>query len=132
MLNHFGNMLGYNPGNTEHGYLWWLAWLDHNARTLFLGPGRQRRFRLLFLQASCATPAQLANNSPLQEVVQNLTPILTNTNLCPAQAAADATAYAKYKQHHRGATASSNPTLSQVQALQSRAPTRSSGASGSL
>ena len=131
VLNHFGNMLGYNPGNTEHGYLWWLAWLDHNARTLFSVQDANGDFRPLFLQASCATLAQLANNSPLQEVVQNLTPILTNTNLCPAQAAADATAYAKYKQNHPAATASSNPTLSQVQALQSRAPTRSSGASGS-
>ena len=38
VLNRFVNMLGYNPGDPtggQHGYLWWLAWLDHNARTLF-------------------------------------------------------------------------------------------------
>jgi len=127
VLNHFGNMLGYNPGGSQHGYLWWLAWLDHNARTLFSVQDANGDFRPLFLQASCATLAQIANNSPLQEVVQNLTPILTDANLCPTQAAADATAYAKYKQTHPAtATASSNPTLSQVQALKPSA----SGASG--
>ena len=28
-------MLGYAPGAGQHGYLWWLAWLSHNTRTLF-------------------------------------------------------------------------------------------------
>jgi phospholipid/cholesterol/gamma-HCH transport system substrate-binding protein len=118
VLGHFGNMLGYNPGNAEHGYLWWLAWLDHNARTLFSVQDANGDFRPLFLQASCATMAQLANNSPLQEVIMNLTPILTNTGLCPTQAAADASDYAKYKQQHPAtATASSTPGLSGVAAL---------------
>ena len=122
VLNHFGNMLGYNPGNTEHGYLWWLAWLDHNARTLFSVQDANGDFRPLFLQASCATLAQIANNSPLQEVIMNLTPILTSANLCPTQASADQSAYAKYRQQHPAtATASSNPTLSQIQALQPHA-----------
>ena len=134
VLNHFGNMLGYNPGNTEHGYLWWLAWLDHNARTLFSVQDANGDFRPLFLQASCASLAQIANSSPLQEVVMNLTPILTSTNLCPTQAAADARAYAKYKQQHPAtATASGNPTLSQVQALQPHsAGSGSSGSTGAV
>jgi phospholipid/cholesterol/gamma-HCH transport system substrate-binding protein len=131
VLNHLGNMLGYNPGNTEHGYLWWLAWLDHNARTLFSVQDANGDFRPLFLQASCATLAQIANNSPLQEVVMNLTPILTSSKLCPTQAAADARAYSKYKQQHPAtATASSNPTLSGIQALQPHAS--SSGSNGSV
>ena len=122
VLNHFGNMLGYNPGNTEHGYLWWLAWLDHNARTLFSVQDANGDYRPLFLQASCATYAQLANDSPLEEVVMNLTPILTDAGLCPTQAAADATAYQAYeKKHPAAAGASSNPTLSQVEALQPHA-----------
>ena len=129
VLNHFGNMLGYNPGNTEHGYLWWLAWLDHNARTLFSVQDANGDYRPLFLQASCATYAQLANDSPLEEVVMNLTPILTDAGLCPTQAAADATAYQAYeKKHPAAAGASSNPTLSQVEALQPHA----SGSNGSV
>ncbi len=122
VLNHFGNMLGYNPGNTEHGYLWWLAWLDHNARTLFSVQDANGDYRPLFLQASCATYAQLANDSPLEEVVMNLTPILTDAGLCPTQAAADATAFQQYERKHpAAASASSNPTLSQIQALQPHA-----------
>jgi phospholipid/cholesterol/gamma-HCH transport system substrate-binding protein len=122
VLNHFGNMLGYNPGDTEHGYLWWLAWLDHNARTLFSVQDANGDFRPLFLQASCASLAQIANNSPLQEVMMNLTPILTSSNLCPTQSAADARAFEKYKQQHpAAAAASSNPTLAGIQALQPHA-----------
>ena len=130
VLNHFGNMVGYNPGDTEHGYLWWLAWLDHNARTLFSVQDANGDFRPLFLQASCATLAQIANASPLQEVIMNLTPILTSAGLCPTQAAADASAYAKYKQQHP-ATASGNPTLSQIQPLQPHAGS-GSGSGGSI
>ncbi|MGA8333651.1 MAG: MlaD family protein [Solirubrobacteraceae bacterium] len=131
VLNNFGNMLGYNPGNTEHGYLWWLAWLDHNARTLFSVQDANGDFRPLFLQASCATLAQLANSSPLTEVLMNLTPILTSSNLCPAQSAADQAAYAKYKEKHPAtSTASSNSGLANIPALTPHAG--SNGSSGSL
>ena len=61
VVNRFANMLGYNPGNTEHGYLWWLAWLDHNVRTLFSVQDANGDFRPLFLQASCATYTQLVD-----------------------------------------------------------------------
>jgi phospholipid/cholesterol/gamma-HCH transport system substrate-binding protein len=105
VVNRFANMLGYNPGDTEHGYLWWLAWLDHNARTLFSVQDANGDFRPLFLQASCATYAQLVNGfgqaaggaGPLIENLLNLTPILTSAKLCPAQAAANATAYQSYQ-----------------------------------
>jgi phospholipid/cholesterol/gamma-HCH transport system substrate-binding protein len=105
VVNRFANMLGYNPGDTEHGYLWWLAWLDHNARTLFSVQDANGDFRPLFLQASCATYAQLVNGigqaaggaGPVIENLLNLTPILTSAKLCPAQAAANATAYQSYQ-----------------------------------
>ena len=64
-LNHFVNMVGYNPGDTEHGYLWWLAWLNHNARTLFSVQDANGDFRPLFLQASCATSRSSCNSEPL-------------------------------------------------------------------
>jgi phospholipid/cholesterol/gamma-HCH transport system substrate-binding protein len=35
VLNHLFNELGYSPGGGQHGFLWWLAWADHNARTIF-------------------------------------------------------------------------------------------------
>ena len=94
VLNHFVNMLGYNPGNVEHGYLWWLAWLDHNARTLFSLQDANGDFRPLFLQASCATYTQLIDNlNAVQsglgsefESVLNITPIIGADGICPTQA----------------------------------------------
>jgi phospholipid/cholesterol/gamma-HCH transport system substrate-binding protein len=97
-LNHLLNMLGYFPSN-GHGYLWWLAWLDHNARTVFSIQDANGDYRPLFLQASCATLAEIAGfNKDLGETVLNLTPIITNLKLCPKQAAADIRAYHLYQQ----------------------------------
>jgi phospholipid/cholesterol/gamma-HCH transport system substrate-binding protein len=104
VLNHFVNMVGFNPGGGQHGYLWWLAWLNHNARTLFSVQDANGDFRPLFLQASCATYAQVANNIPGSEALLNVTSLLTNAGLCPKQAAADASAYQHYQQSH-GSTA---------------------------
>ena len=97
VLNHFVNMVGYNPGNVEHGYLWWLAWLDHNARTLFSIQDANGDYRPLFLQASCATLAQIVNSVPGAESLLNLTPLLSTLGVCPKQAAADIAAYKKYQ-----------------------------------
>ncbi len=98
VLNHLGNMLGYRPGAGQHGYLWWLAWLDHNARTLFSIQDANGVFRPLFLQASCASYAQIVNTlGPLSETLLNVTSILTNTGLCPKQASADIRAYRRYQ-----------------------------------
>ncbi|HET9718682.1 MAG TPA: MlaD family protein [Solirubrobacteraceae bacterium] len=99
VVNDFVNMLGYNPGTKMHGYLWWLAWTDHNARSLFSSQDANGDFRNLFLQMSCASAAQVANQSPLAEVLYNLTPILTNAGLCPKQAAASATAFSLQRQN---------------------------------
>jgi phospholipid/cholesterol/gamma-HCH transport system substrate-binding protein len=130
VLSHFGNLVGYNPGNTEHGYLWWLAWLNHNARTLFSVQDANGDFRPLFLQASCASMAQIANSSPLQEVLMNLTPLLTSAGVCPAQAAADARAYQRYQQQHP-AGGSSTSSLSKSPALASGSGKVSGAGSGS-
>jgi len=98
VLNHLFNMLGYSPGGGQHGYLWWLAWLDHNARTVFATQDANGDFRQLFIQASCASLAQIANNIPGSEAVLAVTGVLTSAQLCPAQAAADARDYAKWRQ----------------------------------
>jgi phospholipid/cholesterol/gamma-HCH transport system substrate-binding protein len=135
-LNHLENMLGYNPGNAEHGYLWWLAWLDHNARTLFSVQDANGVFRPLFLQASCATYAQLIDNlnaaSPglgsQFESLLNITPIVGANGLCPKQAAANQAAYQRYLAQHPGAQAqtanvkSSGRSTGNVSALSNFAP----------
>jgi phospholipid/cholesterol/gamma-HCH transport system substrate-binding protein len=110
-LNHLENMLGYDPGGGQHGYLWWLAWLDHNARTLFSVQDANGVFRPLFLQASCATLAQLIDNlnaggtgaGTQLEGLFNLTPIVGAQGICPKQAAAVNTAYRQYAAKHPNA-----------------------------
>src|SRR5581483_173779 len=98
-INHLLNLLDYYPGGQQHGYLWWLAWLDHNARTVFSIQDANGDYRPLFLQASCATLAQVASfQSGVAELVLNLTPILTNLKLCPKQASADIRDYRSYQQ----------------------------------
>jgi phospholipid/cholesterol/gamma-HCH transport system substrate-binding protein len=83
VLNHLGNMLGYYPGGTgQHGYLWWLAWLDHNARTLFSIQDANGVFRPLFLQASCSSLNQIANGVSGSSLLLNLDPIIGPTGIC--------------------------------------------------
>jgi phospholipid/cholesterol/gamma-HCH transport system substrate-binding protein len=126
VVNHLVNMLGYNPGNVEHGYLWWLAWLDHNVRTLFSVQDANGDFRPLFLQASCATYTQVINSLNLQstglgselESLMNVTPILTSAGLCPTQAAADAKDYSAYQSQQQGLKANvAGPTGLAAKAL---------------
>jgi len=112
-LNHFVNMLGYNPGDTEHGYLWWLAWLDHNVRTLFALQDANGVFRPLFLQASCATYTQLLSNLNIVQAglgsefegLLNLAPIVGPDGVCPSTGTTIASAYKSYAAKHPQAAA---------------------------
>ena len=96
VLNHLFNELGYNPGGGQHGYLWWLAWGDHNARSVFANQDANGDFRNLFLQASCASLAQIAQGVPGSEAILAVTGILTSANTCPQQAAANQAAYQRW------------------------------------
>ncbi|HWF53455.1 MAG TPA: MlaD family protein [Solirubrobacteraceae bacterium] len=99
VLQHFVNMLGYNPGSQTHGYLWWLAWADHDARSLFENQDANGDYRNLFAQLSCDSIAQTVNGASgaLAEVLLNLTPILSDAGLCPTQAKANAAAFKSYE-----------------------------------
>ena len=89
VLNHLLNLVAYVPAAPQHGYLWWLAWLDHNARTLFSIQDANGVYRPLFLQASCATLAQTVNFiGAAAAAISNISGILADAQLCPAQAAA--------------------------------------------
>jgi phospholipid/cholesterol/gamma-HCH transport system substrate-binding protein len=78
VLNHFVNLVGYNTEPAgQHGYLWWLAWLNHNARTLFSVQDANGVFRPLFLQASCSSYAQLLNFNSAARVLFALNPTLS-------------------------------------------------------
>ena len=108
VLNSLLNLLNYNSGGQDHGYLYWLAWVDHNARSLFSSQDGNGVFRNLFLQLSCASASQIASgvNGALSEALLNLTPILTNAGLCPAQAKASAHDFQLYQAGKLGKHAS--------------------------
>jgi phospholipid/cholesterol/gamma-HCH transport system substrate-binding protein len=101
VLNHLFNDLGYSPGGNQHGYLWWLAWGQHNARTVFSTQDANGDFRQLFLQASCASLAQIANNIPGSGAVLAITQILSSAGTCPTQAAAARTDFSRFQQNPR-------------------------------
>ncbi len=87
VLNHLFNMLGYNPGGAQHGYLWWLAWLTHNTRTLFSNQNADGDFRPVFLQADCKNLAKIAaTNMKLTGSVTGFKAILANPKFCPKAA----------------------------------------------
>jgi phospholipid/cholesterol/gamma-HCH transport system substrate-binding protein len=130
VLNHFVNMVGYNPGGAQHGYLWWLAWLNHSARTLFAVQDANGVFRPLFLQASCATLAQIVNSVAGSETVLNLTPILSNLNLCPKQAAADIKAFRAYQAGKSTGTAAPRAATGAANAASSTGGSSTGGANG--
>jgi phospholipid/cholesterol/gamma-HCH transport system substrate-binding protein len=89
VLNHLFNDLGYYPtGNDEHGWLWWLAWLDHNARSLFSIQDANGVYRPLFLQGSCAALNQIATGVSGSEALLNLAPIIGPTGICESASAA--------------------------------------------
>jgi phospholipid/cholesterol/gamma-HCH transport system substrate-binding protein len=73
VLNHLTNMLGYSPSGGQHGYLWWLAWLDHNARTLFSVQDANGAVRPLFIQASCSSYKLLGQLNPTAAAAINTT-----------------------------------------------------------
>jgi phospholipid/cholesterol/gamma-HCH transport system substrate-binding protein len=97
VLNHFVNLLGYNPGSSQHGYLWWLAWADHNARSLFANQDANGDMRALFLEANCNTLAAILNSNPLLALSLNAVTAITNPVLCPTTAAKVTSDYRAYK-----------------------------------
>ncbi|MCW3067123.1 MAG: hypothetical protein JWN32_4295 [Solirubrobacterales bacterium] len=90
VLNRLLNMVAFNQNGSQaasktgltSGFLYWIAWLDHQAVTLFSAEDANGGTRPLFIQASCATLAQLAKEEPPLEFLMNLTPILTTAGFC--------------------------------------------------
>jgi phospholipid/cholesterol/gamma-HCH transport system substrate-binding protein len=88
VLNHLLNMVGYNPNgreapgtkNRDEGYLFWIAWLDHNSAALFGSSDANGPFRPVTVGGTCATLKQTADqNPPLNMVLQ---PALLDPSVC--------------------------------------------------
>jgi len=69
------------PGRDE-GYLFWLAWLQHNGAALFSGSDANGPFRPVTLGGTCTVLRQLTgDNPPLNLLFQ---PALLNQEVCGA------------------------------------------------
>jgi len=90
VLNHLLNMVAFNQNGSQAwsktgltpGFLYWIAWLDHQAVTLFSAEDANGDTRPIFIQASCATIAELAKEEPPLAFLANLTPLLTTAGFC--------------------------------------------------
>ena len=90
VLNHLFNTLAFNPNGREdpskasrqEGYLFWLAWLNHQALTLFSSQDANGGFRPLFLTLGCSSAKQLIEENATAEFALNLSPILDNPAAC--------------------------------------------------
>jgi phospholipid/cholesterol/gamma-HCH transport system substrate-binding protein len=92
VLNDLFNFISYNPDGAEtpnihsrqEGYLFWIAWLSHQAVNLFSSGDANGTWRPLFLGGNCSALKNLATNDPTGTFVAllNLAPILSNPTLC--------------------------------------------------
>lgn len=90
-LGRFFNMGAYNPKGAEppgaqgrdEGYLYWLAWLNHVAGSIFNSADANSVLRRIYLSVNCITAREAVANTPASAVTANFSAILTNPTLCP-------------------------------------------------
>jgi phospholipid/cholesterol/gamma-HCH transport system substrate-binding protein len=88
VLNHLFNMVGYNPNGKEgpdnakrdEGFLFWIAWLDHNGAALFSSSDANGPFRPVSLGAPCSTLKQTGDANPPLGMI--LAPALADPHVC--------------------------------------------------
>ncbi len=84
-LNGVFNTLAYNPPGDDEGYLFWLAWLNHNLNNTFQYQDGQATEQRSILMLSCQTrlfaDAQ-ANIRPAFKTVLDLTRLPTQADIC--------------------------------------------------
>jgi phospholipid/cholesterol/gamma-HCH transport system substrate-binding protein len=88
VLNHFLNLAAYNENGRQaptvagrdEGYLFWLAWLQHNGAALFSSSDANGPFRPVTLGGTCTVLRELTgDNPPLNLLYQ---PALLNQQVC--------------------------------------------------
>jgi phospholipid/cholesterol/gamma-HCH transport system substrate-binding protein len=91
VLNDLFNMLAYNQSGhnasvtdpaRQEGYLFWLAWLNHNAASVFGAADANGTLRAITESGTCATLAALAPSST-QQFLTGLINVLGNAGICP-------------------------------------------------
>ena len=88
VLNHLFNMVGFNPNGKEgpdnakrdEGFLFWIAWLDHDGASLFSSSDANGPFRPVTLGAPCTTLKQTGDANPPLGMM--LAPALADPHVC--------------------------------------------------
>ncbi len=89
-VNRLFNMAAFNPRGREgpdvpgreEGYLFWLGWASHQTPNIFSTADAHGPFRPSLLSGSCQFFRSLVAQDPEMEFMMNLTPLLTNPELC--------------------------------------------------
>jgi phospholipid/cholesterol/gamma-HCH transport system substrate-binding protein len=92
VLNHLFNLIGYNdkgregPGvaGRDEGYLFWIAWLGHNAGAVFSTADATGIFRPVAIQATCSTIKQSIADEPELGFLQGLIGAVLDPRICSA------------------------------------------------
>jgi phospholipid/cholesterol/gamma-HCH transport system substrate-binding protein len=85
-LNSLFNALAFNPAGPEEGYLFWLAWLNHNTNNMFLlqdALGPLRRGVVLQNCFTAGVAEGLAADRPFLRTLQQLTNVPESSEICP-------------------------------------------------
>jgi phospholipid/cholesterol/gamma-HCH transport system substrate-binding protein len=93
VINGFFNMAAFNPEGREpadkpsrqEGFLFWLAWVNHNALNLFSNSDAHGTLRPVTLGAPCQSVKQMVEGRPELEFLQGLTGILTDSEACASK-----------------------------------------------
>ncbi len=91
VLNHFLNLAAYNEGGRQgptvagrdEGYLFWLAWLQHNGAALFSNSDANGPFRPVTLGGTCSVLKELTGDNPPLDLLYQ--PALLNKQVCQGQ-----------------------------------------------
>jgi phospholipid/cholesterol/gamma-HCH transport system substrate-binding protein len=92
VLNHLFNLIGYNDNGREgpsvagrdEGYLFWIAWLGHNAGAVFSTADATGIFRPVAIQATCSTIKQSIADEPELGFLQGLIGAVLDPRICSA------------------------------------------------
>jgi phospholipid/cholesterol/gamma-HCH transport system substrate-binding protein len=66
----------------HEGFLFWIAWVSHQSAQLFSTADAHGPFRPSLVAGSCQTFRSIIADQPELEFQLNLTPIITNQQLC--------------------------------------------------
>lgn len=88
VLNHLFNLIGYNKNGREapqaagrdEGYLYWIAWLQHNGAAVFSSADANGPFRPITVAGTCGTLQQTANTNPVLGML--FAPALLDPKVC--------------------------------------------------